>query len=90
VTICLPISKKQQATYRNFPLRPTTTFLPERALEYRAKLNLLSITRRAGNDSVADGKDILQCLGLADAAEGEIVPQAKWEPGQWIEDEAHV
>lgn len=40
--------------------------------------------------SVADGKDILQCLGLADAAEGEIVPEAKREPGEWIEDEAHA
>ena len=49
-----------------------------------------SITRRAGHDLVADGKNILQCLGLANAAEGEIVPQAKGEPGQWIEDEAHV
>jgi len=90
VIICLPTSRKQQATYRTFLLRPTMTFLPGRALEYHAKLNLLSITRRAGNDSVAGGKDILQCLGLADAAEGEIVPQAKGEPGQGIEDEAHA
>lgn len=45
MTIWLPISKKPQETYRNFPSRPTTTFLPERALEYHAKLNLLINSR---------------------------------------------